>query len=197
MWTGLDWLTNELISSRTSKVTAGLDWNPCWLDFELPFVCYSSLAGPQECWLLTANRLQVVTAQVKVCLNLQCLALHSFTDIYTGRKNVSIPTYRKAFSLSQCIQLELFFTCTILLQVNLYFWEKARMNALRKTVPCFTVWVVNVVFCKTTPEMSQKHLCRELFLSVDWWGLSGSQCGPPAMQCGAEEMDWLLFLVAF
>jgi hypothetical protein len=45
----------------------------------------SSLAGPQECWLLTANRLQVVTAQVKMCLNPHCLALHSFTDIYTGR----------------------------------------------------------------------------------------------------------------
>ncbi|XP_065412092.1 HMG domain-containing protein 3 isoform X5 [Chrysemys picta bellii] len=42
----------------------------------------------KECWLLTANRLQVVTAQVKVCLNLQCLALHSFTDIYTGLFNV-------------------------------------------------------------------------------------------------------------
>ncbi|KFP80215.1 HMG domain-containing protein 3, partial [Acanthisitta chloris] len=49
---------------------------------------HNSLAGPQECWLLTANRLQVVTAQVKVCLNLQCLALHSFTDIYTGLFNV-------------------------------------------------------------------------------------------------------------
>lgn len=59
----------------------------------LLLVCYSSLAGPQECWLLTANRLQVVTAQVKVCLNLQCLALHSFTDIYTGRKKMSAETY--------------------------------------------------------------------------------------------------------
>ncbi|NWY74995.1 HMGX3 protein, partial [Erithacus rubecula] len=48
----------------------------------------NSLAGPQECWLLTANQLQVVTAQVKVCMNLQCLALHSFTDIYTGLFNV-------------------------------------------------------------------------------------------------------------
>ncbi|NWS27288.1 HMGX3 protein, partial [Polioptila caerulea] len=48
----------------------------------------NSFAGPQECWLLTANRLQVVTAQVKVCLNLHCLALHSFTDIYTGLFNV-------------------------------------------------------------------------------------------------------------
>ncbi|XP_042307821.1 HMG domain-containing protein 3 [Sceloporus undulatus] len=48
----------------------------------------NSLAGPQECWLLTANRLQVVTAQLKVCVNVQCLALHSFTDIYTGLFNV-------------------------------------------------------------------------------------------------------------
>ncbi|XP_047411036.1 HMG domain-containing protein 3 isoform X2 [Sciurus carolinensis] len=48
----------------------------------------NSLAGPQECWLLTANRLQVVTAQVKMCLNPHCLALHSFMDIYTGLFNV-------------------------------------------------------------------------------------------------------------
>nr|XP_034961539.1 HMG domain-containing protein 3 isoform X1 [Zootoca vivipara] len=48
----------------------------------------NSLAGPQECWLLTANRLQVVTAQLKVCVNVQCLALHSFNDIYTGLFNV-------------------------------------------------------------------------------------------------------------
>ncbi|KAB1281466.1 HMG domain-containing protein 3 [Camelus dromedarius] len=48
----------------------------------------SSLAGPQECWLLTASWLQVVTAQVKMCLNPHCLALHSFMDIYTGLFNV-------------------------------------------------------------------------------------------------------------
>ncbi|XP_053159757.1 HMG domain-containing protein 3 isoform X2 [Hemicordylus capensis] len=48
----------------------------------------NSLAGPQECWLLTANRLQLVTAQLKVCVNVQCLALHSFNDIYTGLFNV-------------------------------------------------------------------------------------------------------------
>ncbi|KAJ1128313.1 hypothetical protein NDU88_006692 [Pleurodeles waltl] len=47
-----------------------------------------SLAGPVECWLMTANKLQVVTAQVKMCLNPQCLALHSFTDIYTGLFNL-------------------------------------------------------------------------------------------------------------
>ncbi|XP_069510177.1 HMG domain-containing protein 3 isoform X2 [Ambystoma mexicanum] len=47
-----------------------------------------SFVGPQECWLLTAIRLQVVTAQAKMCLNPQCLALHSFTDIYTGLFNL-------------------------------------------------------------------------------------------------------------
>ncbi|KAM9311544.1 HMG domain-containing protein 3 [Gastrophryne carolinensis] len=41
-----------------------------------------------DCWLLTANRLQKVTAHVKVCLNAQCLAIHSFNDIYTGLFNV-------------------------------------------------------------------------------------------------------------
>lgn len=48
----------------------------------------SSVAGAQDCWLLTATRLQLVTAQMKVCLNPQCLALHSFNDIYTGLFNV-------------------------------------------------------------------------------------------------------------
>ncbi|XP_044137057.1 HMG domain-containing protein 3 isoform X1 [Bufo gargarizans] len=48
----------------------------------------SSVAGAQDCWLLTATCLQLVTAQVKVCLNPQCLAIHSFNDIYTGLFNV-------------------------------------------------------------------------------------------------------------
>ncbi|XP_073505881.1 HMG domain-containing protein 3 isoform X2 [Phyllobates terribilis] len=48
----------------------------------------NSAAGAQDCWLLTATRLQPVTAQVKVCLNPHCLALHSFSDIYTGLFNV-------------------------------------------------------------------------------------------------------------
>ncbi|XP_077330455.1 HMG domain-containing protein 3 isoform X2 [Lithobates pipiens] len=47
-----------------------------------------SVACAQDCWLLTANRLQLVTAQVKVCLNAQCLAIHGFNDIYTGLFNV-------------------------------------------------------------------------------------------------------------
>ncbi|XP_069825228.1 HMG domain-containing protein 3 [Dendropsophus ebraccatus] len=46
------------------------------------------VAEAQDCWLLTATRLHLVTAQVKVCLNPQCLALHSFNDIYTGLFNV-------------------------------------------------------------------------------------------------------------
>ncbi|XP_053574625.1 HMG domain-containing protein 3 [Bombina bombina] len=48
----------------------------------------NSVAGPQDCWLLTANRLQVVAAQVKMCVNPQCLAIHSFNDIFTGLFNV-------------------------------------------------------------------------------------------------------------
>ncbi|KAM8971893.1 HMG domain-containing protein 3 [Pelodytes ibericus] len=48
----------------------------------------NSLAGTQDCWLLTANRLQVVTAQLKMCLSTECLAIHSFNDIYTGLFNV-------------------------------------------------------------------------------------------------------------
>ncbi|XP_072256665.1 HMG domain-containing protein 3 isoform X2 [Pyxicephalus adspersus] len=48
----------------------------------------NSVAGAQDCWLLTANRLQLVTAQIKMCLNSRCLAIHSFNDISTGLFNV-------------------------------------------------------------------------------------------------------------
>ncbi|NXM96063.1 HMGX3 protein, partial [Sylvia borin] len=93
--------SSRLILSNVSEETVTIEQTSWSNYYESPHVqcllCNSplfkggqnSLAGPQECWLLTANRLQVVTAQVKVCLNLQCLALHSFTDIYTGLFNVS------------------------------------------------------------------------------------------------------------
>ncbi|XP_005988335.1 HMG domain-containing protein 3 [Latimeria chalumnae] len=48
----------------------------------------NSLAGPEDCWLLTDTHVQVVTSQVNVCLNPQCLALHSFNDINSGLFNV-------------------------------------------------------------------------------------------------------------
>ncbi|NWW77323.1 HMGX3 protein, partial [Climacteris rufus] len=92
--------SSRLILSNVSEETVTIEQTSWSNYYESPSVqcllCNSplfkggqnSLAGPQECWLLTANRLQVVTAQVKVCLNLQCLALHSFTDIYTGLFNV-------------------------------------------------------------------------------------------------------------
>lgn len=92
--------SSRLILSNVSEETVTIEQTSWSNYYESPCVqcllCNSplfkggqnSLAGPQECWLLTANRLQVVTAQVKVCLNLQCLALHSFTDIYTGLFNV-------------------------------------------------------------------------------------------------------------
>ncbi|XP_051487387.1 HMG domain-containing protein 3 isoform X3 [Apus apus] len=92
--------SSRLILSNVSEETVTIEQTSWSNYYESPstqcLLCSSplfkggqnSLAGPQECWLLTANRLQVVTAQVKVCLNLQCLALHSFTDIYTGLFNV-------------------------------------------------------------------------------------------------------------
>uniref|UniRef100_A0A8D2MW46 HMG box domain-containing protein n=1 Tax=Zonotrichia albicollis TaxID=44394 RepID=A0A8D2MW46_ZONAL len=92
--------SSRLILSNVSEETVTIEQTSWSNYYESPCVqcllCnsplfkggHNSLAGPQECWLLTANRLQVVTAQVKVCLNLQCLALHSFTDIYTGLFNV-------------------------------------------------------------------------------------------------------------
>ncbi|XP_029402579.1 HMG domain-containing protein 3 isoform X2 [Mus pahari] len=92
--------SSRLILSNVSEETVTIEQTSWSNYYESPstqcLLCSSplfkggqnSLAGPQECWLLTANRLQVVTAQVKMCLNPHCLALHSFTDIYTGLFNV-------------------------------------------------------------------------------------------------------------
>ncbi|XP_067313065.1 HMG domain-containing protein 3 isoform X1 [Pseudorasbora parva] len=48
----------------------------------------SSVAGLEECWLLTDRSISPVTLQLKVCTNLQCLAIHSFTDLHPGVFNV-------------------------------------------------------------------------------------------------------------
>ncbi|XP_036737439.2 HMG domain-containing protein 3 isoform X5 [Manis pentadactyla] len=92
--------SSRLILSNVSEETVTIEQTSWSNYYESPstqcLLCSSSLfkggqnslAGPQECWLLTASRLQVVTAQVKMCLNPHCLALHSFMDIYTGLFNV-------------------------------------------------------------------------------------------------------------
>uniref|UniRef100_K7AFL1 HMG box domain containing 3 n=1 Tax=Pan troglodytes TaxID=9598 RepID=K7AFL1_PANTR len=92
--------SSRLILSNVSEETVTIEQTSWSNYYESPstqcLLCSSplfkggqnSLAGPQECWLLTARRLQTVTAQVKMCLNPHCLALHSFIDIYTGLFNV-------------------------------------------------------------------------------------------------------------
>ncbi|XP_069892488.1 HMG domain-containing protein 3 isoform X3 [Dipodomys merriami] len=92
--------SSRLILSNVSEETVTIEQTSWSNYYEFPstqcLLCNSpllkggknSLAGPQECWLLTASRLQVVTAQVKMCLNPHCLALHNFMDIYTGLFNV-------------------------------------------------------------------------------------------------------------
>ncbi|KAG1931308.1 HMG domain-containing protein [Pimephales promelas] len=47
-----------------------------------------SVAGLEDCWLLTDRIIRPVTLQLKVCTNLQCLAIHSFTDLHPGVFNV-------------------------------------------------------------------------------------------------------------
>ncbi|XP_053371203.1 HMG domain-containing protein 3 [Clarias gariepinus] len=47
-----------------------------------------SIAGQQQCWLVTQVLLKPVSLQLKTCLNSQCLALHSFTSLYPGLFNV-------------------------------------------------------------------------------------------------------------
>ncbi|XP_037635466.1 HMG domain-containing protein 3 [Sebastes umbrosus] len=48
----------------------------------------STVAGQEDCWLLTQTLIQTATLQLKVCLNVQCLALHSFTDLHPGLFNI-------------------------------------------------------------------------------------------------------------
>ncbi|MGH0118681.1 UNVERIFIED_CONTAM: hypothetical protein FKN15_027764 [Acipenser sinensis] len=51
-------------------------------DFPLFKGGQSSIAGQEDCWLLTDSHIQTATVQLKICLNPQCLALHSFNDIH-------------------------------------------------------------------------------------------------------------------
>nr|XP_020478187.1 HMG domain-containing protein 3 isoform X2 [Monopterus albus] len=48
----------------------------------------STVAGQVDCWLLTETLIQTASLQLKVCLNVQCLALHSFTDLHPGLFNI-------------------------------------------------------------------------------------------------------------
>ncbi|KAM9356826.1 HMG domain-containing protein 3 [Symphorus nematophorus] len=48
----------------------------------------STIAGQEDCWLLTETLIQTASLQLKVCLNVQCLALHSFTDLHPGLFNI-------------------------------------------------------------------------------------------------------------
>ncbi|KAM4555847.1 HMG domain-containing protein 3 isoform 2-T2 [Odontesthes bonariensis] len=48
----------------------------------------STVAGQEDCWLLTETLIQTASVQLKVCLNVQCLALHSFTDLHPGLFNI-------------------------------------------------------------------------------------------------------------
>ncbi|KAM3867209.1 HMG domain-containing protein 3 [Diretmus argenteus] len=48
----------------------------------------STVAGQEDCWLLTDTLIQTASLQLKVCLNTQCLALHSFTDLHPGLFNI-------------------------------------------------------------------------------------------------------------
>ncbi|XP_063303969.1 HMG domain-containing protein 3 [Pelobates fuscus] len=92
--------SSRLVLSNVSDGTVTIE-QTSWASFYEPsathcLLCAAALfteennsqAGPQKCWLLTASRLQVVTTQVKICKNTECLAIHSFNDIYTGLFNV-------------------------------------------------------------------------------------------------------------
>ncbi|XP_061643148.1 HMG domain-containing protein 3 isoform X3 [Phyllopteryx taeniolatus] len=48
----------------------------------------STIAGQEDCWLLTEMLVQTASLQLKVCLNARCLAMHSFTDLHPGLFNI-------------------------------------------------------------------------------------------------------------
>ncbi|XP_061581154.1 HMG domain-containing protein 3 isoform X2 [Cololabis saira] len=48
----------------------------------------NTVAGQEDCCLLTETLMQTASLQLKMCLNVQCLALHSFTDLHPGLFNV-------------------------------------------------------------------------------------------------------------
>ncbi|KAM9834609.1 HMG domain-containing protein 3 [Syngnathus typhle] len=48
----------------------------------------STIAGQEDCWLITEMLIQTASLQLKVCLNGKCLALHSFTDLHPGLFNI-------------------------------------------------------------------------------------------------------------
>ncbi|KAM4621858.1 HMG domain-containing protein 3 [Polymixia lowei] len=48
----------------------------------------STIAGQEDCWLLTETLIQTASLQLKVCPNTHCLALHSFSDLHPGLFNI-------------------------------------------------------------------------------------------------------------
>ncbi|XP_062909237.1 HMG domain-containing protein 3 isoform X2 [Mobula hypostoma] len=68
---------------------------------------HNSLAGPEECWLLTESQFQVVIVQTKICMNPHCLALHNFTDISSGLFNIGnklLVSLDLLFKIRNCIK---------------------------------------------------------------------------------------------
>ncbi len=97
--------TAVCVNTRCSKETRGesnlIRRNSCVLEWRSTcccFVLFSSLAGLEECWLLTERLICAVTLQLKVCTNLQCLAMHSFTDLHPGKHTHTQIIKTKTFS---------------------------------------------------------------------------------------------------
>ncbi|MGH0118261.1 UNVERIFIED_CONTAM: hypothetical protein FKN15_049282 [Acipenser sinensis] len=64
-------------------------------DFPLFKGGQSSIAGQEDCWLLTDSHIQTATVQLKICLNPQCLALHSFNDIHMATTGNKVPSKKQ------------------------------------------------------------------------------------------------------
>uniref|UniRef100_A0AAY4CY43 HMG domain-containing protein n=2 Tax=Denticeps clupeoides TaxID=299321 RepID=A0AAY4CY43_9TELE len=91
--------TQVVVTSSGDETSAQLQtgW-PCFYEppAELCSLCqyplfkggHGSAAGQEDCWLLTESHLQTATIQLKICINPQCLALHSLVDLYPGLFNV-------------------------------------------------------------------------------------------------------------
>ncbi|XP_059201973.1 HMG domain-containing protein 3 [Centropristis striata] len=80
--------TETLVESGWPQFFESAATHCCLCNYPLFKGGQSTVAGQEDCWLLTETLIQTATLQLKVCLNIQCLALHSFTDLHPGLFNI-------------------------------------------------------------------------------------------------------------
>lgn len=103
----------------------------------------STVAGQEDCWLLTETLIQTATLQLKVCLNVQCLALHSFTDLHPGKRHHKwwslIVLASSWFVVLHRVPSDLFRISQIKCSYFWKFWVSPPFHDFQKYTDCFMV----------------------------------------------------------